>query len=693
MSLPTSPDLFGLAYPFRGTGFTNVVTSGEVDTSTLEYPFEATGFVAPTGSPAPANSLFNLQYAEYALPFIMSAGKDGVNTFSLQYGLFGLPALAPTTTTPSPATFTELLPIRDSLSISFDKVSFDELLPLRDSLSTAAPGGQVTVYGTIVIEVKVQDTVYGTTVLRTKANPTCLGSTRLNVLADNLVPITSASSLTNPTKPTLVLGGNVIYSHPETIPPNGLTNARCYVNFLCSSLFAGQQISNFFSWNISIDSGRGTWRTNSITDLPYSLTDPVQIFGLTGVETEKGRQKTAGSYSYINGGILGTRRLNQPVAYLYNGNPQFTALLPNQNLLVLQNPADWLTYSGAALAIGAAAGVTVNWAVQDFPMTDGSFQAGNTGIEALESIAEGIGAKLRFNGGTAYTVVLPNKPLGLYIIPDCCLIQSMSTVCSLDVKTGIYNPGVYVWPNYPTGSAGVNILPNDGPTQETTPNSFNRQVEVIYTSSKKMTALDPSVAIDLPNDFEDVMIRIKTLTDGEGRFVSARPEHVTVVGNNNVLEVEPLWFLLQTGVAGGLGGTGYVNYNDINGVLQPQVNINYSLFPQDNTDVNDGHFTFQIGVIKKKQTAGAANPNQVMGRTWLRFRFIPVCQYNITCIFDGTIPMPGTAVKATIGDYTIGQNNDVIIEHVDFTNPGILNITAIQWAEIEYYQYLPTAGD
>lgn len=648
--LPNSDDLKNMGFVYEGQPFIRIVPKRQVDVESLDYVYEAQ-------------------------PFLTNPGTENVDvTFDEP-----IPVLDQLTTYFPGGQDT--LPIVDFLTTNAaDRVSFNEPCYILDELFTSATSRvDIEITGSVELRVLSAYETNGSVELKVKQAVDLTGTVALNVLADNLVGVTNATAADNPTQTTLILGGQTIYSHPATLPPNGLSNARCYINYLCNSLFSDQSLSNFLKWNISIDGGQGTWRTTSITDFGV-MGDLVEPFGLLGTITQKGREKTGGSYGYINGGILGKPLLNKPVAFLYAGVQQFTTINPNQ-ALILPDPANWQTHSSAIKAIANVAGVSVNWTITDYPLTDTTFQAGQTGIEAMTSLAESVGAKLRPNGGDQYTVVYPNKALGKYTVPDCCLIQSMSNICYLDVKTGIYNPGVYAMPQYGQFNAGAANIPSGGPENNRGANgSFERNVEVLYITSKLETQQDPQFLLDLPFDFEDIFIKVITVNDGTGQFVTLNPSK---------------WFLLQTGFGGE-----YVNFNDVAGVLQPQIRISWELFPQANTDVQNGKFKFIIGYTTKSLSGPGAESDsqqdqidkQTQGRTWLRFRFIPVCQYNLTIIFSGAIPLPGMAIEAQLGDYIIGQDGDVIIENVDFSNPGILNITAIQWAEISYYDYFLGQG-
>ena len=639
MSSPSSNDLLGLAYSIDGQPFVQVVGSF-LDTGELEVSIDGKIFLAA------------------------GVGSDRVEDY-----LYTLD------TQISPQSNRDYGPLLDEIYVSHYSTTITEYMPFVDSVEPEA-AEDLDLNFTVVLRVLEDYNYPGTTVLRVQEDINSPYTTNLNVLEDNLVAVTSATSASNPTEPTLILGGQVVWSNPATLPPNGLANARCYVNYKCD-LIANQSLSDIFSWNLSITDGGGSWNVVSINDFG-DFGEETTVAGLTGTITEKGRQKTNGSYGYIVGGILGRRSLNQPLAFVIAGNPQYTTLLQSQSL-TLPDPDNWRTYRDASNAIANVSNVNVTWNINDYPMTDFSAQAGMTALEALNSIADNAGGKLRWTGANNYIVNYPNKPIGRYDIPDCCLIQGISKKCNLDLKTGIYNPGIYVFPQQPQFDAGTWNLPNGSTNplvtnpEPTADGSIDIQVEEIFTASKLMTVDDPSFPIDLPFDYESIYIQsIVPVGQGGGVFVTTDPKR---------------WYILPAG----FGGSN-VNWNDVGGILKPQVMITYQLFDQTNAAMADNHFILKIG-IRRKNIAGQINDSpsspdvekQTLARTQQRFRWIPVCQWNIQVIFSGALPIPGFEIHGGIGDFQLPDG--VIIESVDFSNPGILNITAIQWAEMQFYVY------
>ena len=566
----------------------------------------------------------------------------------------------------------------ESFSFHTDVV-FPEVLSSSSSFTTGVenPGMDITTLGTVLISTLKNESTIGTSLIRLDTNINTLGTVCNNVLADNLMPITIASSVLNASQPTLILEGDVIYSNPTTMPPNGLTDAKCYVGYACNALFTDKSLGNFFSWNLSIDGGKGSWNTKANMDWG-TLGDVVYPFGLTGFIREEGREKTTGSFDYIKAGLFGTRNLNKPVAVIYNSVTAYTTLFPSQSLGPV-NPARWTTYGDAARCIAAqcidnskypiTTTVGLNWAIVDYPVSNLSFQAGQSGIEALVSLAESVGAKLRWNGSTQYTVKWPDEYTGTYTVPSCRLIRSMSSAHYLDLRTGLYNPGIYMWPRNPGTGMPTGVQVPIKTKEAVGGPSFSRNLEQKYTTSKMMTSEDPPLLIDLPMDYEDVYIKIVTTTDGDGQYVTFDPTQ---------------WFLLNATYNDG-SNRFYINYNDVLGVLQPQIRIDHTLFPQTNTDLLSGHFNFIIGISRKTIGGSTSNNKQTVARTYLRYQFLPIRQYNVSCVFSGALPLPGMRLVASIDDFSITAADNAIIEHVDFSNPGIIGITAIQWARIEYY--------
>lgn len=639
MPLPDSEDQKNLDLIYEGQPNPAISPKGEIDTEDLGYVYEAQ-------------------------PLVTLPGENRITVTDLLVTIDDLNA---------PQAGSDVGPMIDSVEITAATIVVEDFLYTPDE-AVGIFDEDLNLNFSVILKVVEDTRIQGSQIIKISEDLNNDYSTSLNVISNNLALVTNASSAMNPVTPTLILNGVPWWSNPGTLPPNGLANARCYVNWKCDAI-AGQSLGNLFNWNLSMSGGGGTWKTISTTDYG-DFGEEKSVFGILGTITEKGREKSGSAFAYSNGGILGKAKLNKPMAFLIAGNQNFTTMIPSQSL-ALPDPSNWQTYQAAVQALASATDISVQYNVLDYPLTDFSAQAGQTGLEALNSLAENVGAKLRRKNDTEYIINYPNDPTGLYEIPDCCLVQAITKRCHLDIKTGIYSPGVYTLYQLPQFDAGTINLPN-GPTNPLVTNPTNDfQVEEIWTSSKLLTPEDPAFPIDLPFDWDTVYVQSITVTDGGGQFVTTNPKR---------------WFLLQTGFAGS-----WINYNDVGGVLKPQVTINWTLFSQTNQDMADGHFIFKVGV-KRKNLSGqlqqsANSPDiekQTLARTQQRYRFIPACEYNITVVFSGALPFDGFEIRGGIGDFQIEPGT--IIESVDFSNPGILNITAVQWAEIQFYTNYTTMG-
>lgn len=650
MALPDSNDLKNLQWTFEGQPFIQIEPSTNVDTSNIEWTLDAQPFMA-TGS-----------------------GDGEVNLEELLYFV--------DTATSIPAfPSTDFSPLVDEIRID-GAVYLNELMYFDDSQALAI-SEEVTYSGTIVCQIKEQVSFSGTTRLDVLEAIDLQNQLLTNVLANNLVVVTNASSASNPTQPTLILGGNIVYSNPSTEPPpEFIANARCYVNFDCETSIDGISLADLFDWNLSLNDQGGTWSLSSETDLGWSRGSTHQIFGLTGTVTKTGRKKGSAAYAYTYSGIFGNRNLNKSISFIGLENAEYLEQIPGQTLDI-PSLDKWKTYADFAAMIGAAAGAGVQYLLNDISLVDITSFVGQSGISALASIAEQAGGMLRWNGGQAYVLASPIRQFGQFTIPDCCLIQNLEEECQLDLATGIYSPGVYIFNQYKRFNPGTFSLPttssNGGGNTVTNPAATNEFLtEDLITVTKKMTQQDPPLFVDLPDDFVSLFIQVVTVTDGGGQFVTTNPNKQ---------------FLLQSGFAGS-----HINSNDIGGVLKKQAKIDWSLFPQDNTDVNAGHFYLKLSVVrsnlggdfdqaKEEEDSGKTKAN--LARTQNRYRFIPVCTVGLTTIFSGAMPLPGMNLSGELGDMSI---DDYTIESVTFTNPGILNIQAVKWAELDFLAPIDTMG-
>lgn len=632
--------------------------------------------------------LTGLDYAYYGLPFLKGASNENINLDTLDYAHYGLPFLsnpASATVTTITRNFTELVTILDSVTGHDGRVSdslvlgeelvtkttvyLTEYFNFADSVVSASSPSRTSheYIASCAVRIKCPKEFTATTSVKVKARKNPIWGQSLVIRTADLVAVTSATSLSNPTLPAFVKDGIIQYENPAN-PVTNPENAICYTKLTCANLIGTKSATEITNWNMNIEEGGGRWTVGTVSSLG-NFEDEIQIFGLKGTITKLGFDYPKNPY--ITGGIFGSRLLNKELLFLLHRNRYY---ITNSNSQKSGRPGvlDYKTHQDAARAIGSLAGVNITWAIRDFPKLNFTAQASQTGLQALSSIASEAGGVLRWNGGTNYTITYPNVSYGLWEVPECCLITAFAKECNLDLNTGYYSPGTYLIPQLNNYSGVSKNNYNDSTSSETPNGSASaKQIEEIYkTSVMKVIGESPTETVDLPSDFEDVYIQIVTGSDFQGRFVTSTPSR---------------WFLLQTGFAGQ-----YINNIDVAGVLKPVVKIDPSLFPQTNSDLTSGDshkWYLKIGVTRKSISGGTSPANKVdeattLAKTILRYKWIPTCTGTISAAYFGSIPLPGMTARATIG----GQTIEGIIESVQFTSPAVVTVNVVNWTALKFYE-------
>lgn len=644
MSLPVFNDLLGMDVVYYGQPFVQGPAKSNID-------------------------LFLMDTVYYGQPFVVNAASSSSSTSSLTEYIFILDSATGNDGIVGP----EGVGVLDTLTRS-TSVYLTEYLSILDS-ATSASGNSDGVDGEFTASCLLQIMAEGrfdpTTTVQIAVDEDRKYSQDVVVQPSNLVAVTNATSPSNPTTPTYISNGQVIYSFPQTLPASSVwSNARCYVKFNCNDLIGTVSASATLSYGLDIQDGGGTWSASTVNEVG-DFFDQIQLFGLTGTITRTGFDYPRSPYT--TKGILGSPKMNKELLFLTYGTKFYIDNFTNQNL-AKPDITKYKTHQDAARLIASLTGSTLTWRVQDYPLANFTPQASQTGLQALSSLAQEVGAVLRWNGGTHYTVAYPDTSFGLWEVPDCCLITSFSKECNADLNTGYYTPGVYMVPQLSTFNAGthVNNL-NEGTVTAANGTVGAKQIEEIYrTTTPKIIGSSPVETVDLPYDFEDVYIQIVTSTDGQGRFVTFDPHR---------------WTLLQTGFAGQ-----YINNVDVAGVLKPVVLIDPSLFPQNNTDLQNGpeYWYMKIGITRKQVAGGTAGDEDdaekklLLGQTVMRYKFVPTCTGTISATFFGSIPLPGMTARATMNGRTIQG----IIESVNFSSPGIITVNVVDWTRLVFYQRL-----
>lgn len=543
--------------------------------------------------------------------------------------------------------------------------------------------------GGIVLGVKATTQFNGGIVVGVKQPLSSNFGVELQVQPDNLVAVTNASSVSNPTQATYIQNGVAVYSNPATLPPGDISKIKCYVSFSCSNIVTSQGGSLFSpvnmdivtNWSVNITNEGGSWSVGSTSDYG-TYGDPVKVFGLSGIIGKKGFQFSSNPTPATNSGILGLRNMNRELAFLVYGVPQYTANQVNQ-FIQAPNLQNTKTHADAARLIGSLCGANIHWGIRDFTSFNFQPQASMTGIQALSSLAAECGGVVRWNGDKDYLVTYPNKSTGIWQVPDCCLIVAMQRECNLDMNSGLYTPGTYMVPQLGTfnagsasiystsdssGSSSTTTLTNTSGNPLVAGNRATDPVETRHSSKTVMTSSSPPEYVDLPFDTQVIYIQNVVKTDFSGPYTTNDP--------NN-------WTVLQTGLNGA-----YTQWIENGGKVKPVLVLDPTMFPSSsNTDVTNGNWYLKIGVSRTPLASIATvttTAENTIARNLLKYKWIPMCTGSVTCVFFGSIPMPGMTVIATLGGKTISG----IIESVSFVNPGIITVNFVNWGELQYYTTL-----
>ena len=146
----------------------------------------------------------------------------------------------------------------------------------------------------------------------------------------------------------------------------------------------------------------------------------------------------------------------------------------------------------------------------------------------------------------------------------------------------------------------------------------------------------------------------------------------------------------------GIFGNQYVKLVNQGGAIKPQAQIPYTFIPtadqstQNNlvNQVTNGNFIMSVGVTRNNQQAIFNDAKQVrdlqiqvlMAQVLGSLGYVQTYEGTINSYFFGSIPIPGCGVSVTACGTTVAG----IVESVNFSYPGMLNVTVGQYAQIDY---------
>lgn len=499
-------------------------------------------------------------------------------------------------------------------------------------------------------------------------------STYIQGQINSLVGATATGG-SNPFDPAVAIGGVSIIG---PVPP--VEAKTVYISIPNTGISTHSSWDGLYRYGVSLDYGGGSFSVGSDTPIGANGQE-IQLFGLNAIITRGGGidgfEYSSTLKGYNASGIFGSAKLNRQINLAIGGSIIASPIVLNPSLI--QAPANtWLTARSISQVIGSICGVNINWSANDVSVKDFSLEPGMKGIDVLQSMAQRVGATLRWFGNNNYYVAYPNQTVGSFVVPNQALItqSGISMEPILDLDTGIsggVNQGIYVLPQISTTSstaAGSTGAPNPSAS------AANPTVVQVAKVGKLLTDDDPPMIFDLPYNYDQVYVQILI---APGQSTSG----ANGLGIQNFVTTNPQQVFL-------LSDTGFANqliFNTLVGnAYIPQVKIDSRIMPE-NDAVQAGNFTLTVfctlkdlnGAYQAAQDDANNNGSAVQQRNP---QFIKTHQGKINCFFFGVMPLPGMLGTATVDDKTVSG----IIENVTFTPPGILSIDIARYARLNFTQ-------
>jgi hypothetical protein len=343
------------------------------------------------------------------------------------------------------------------------------------------------------------------------------------------------------------------------------------------------------------------------------------------------------------------------------------------------------SYAAAAQAIAGLAQINLSWQLPygDIPLVNFTLSEGETALSALSSIATMFGGYLLWDGGINYVIGPPNSIIGGWGIPDKSVISpsGIQFTNTLDLSTGVSGQGIYSIPLTTfrnPGTYDVNSIPTDLTQQK---------IQKVNSIRQVLGPNDPNYYVDIPLDTEEVWVQLQvtdTTTSGANSNVVAGFSGQQGDASQ-WLTTDPLsWVSL--GQPGGTNVT--VPYVNIGGAVRPQVLVNQGFFPTNSNGVNNGNFILNIGVTRNNQQAlfeAAVNQRNAQITALLAqiqgsVSYIQTYTGTINTYFFGSLPIPGCWTNVS----ACGTTVEGLVESVNFSFPGVLNVQIAQYAQIDY---------
>lgn len=624
------------------------------------------------------------------LPFFGASGNIGDVTF---IGEGNLSASLGVTIGLS-ATFIgdgELIPARDLDLIDVVLSGAGDLIAI--TASSVLDLGNVGLSGSGDLSGVIADfpfSIYYSNILEITEYYSIDASVNLNVIDNYLIPTTNVTAPGNVFEPTIILDGNYLIQNPATDPGGDISQTSLYINIKNAGL-TNISACDLEGYSFTLDYSGGNFSIVSSKKMG-NLGDVIDLYSFKGTITTTGQSLSNSQAGFTHKGIFGTPKLNRFFQYLMSSNTTMLPLLTNPSFL--QTVSDnWQTASQVAQGIASIAGVQLQWLTFDTAVSDFRIEANMTALDAMASMASRVGAQLRWNGQDKYIVAYPDQFFGYWTPPSCSLINSdgLNNENYLDLTTGLYGLNQAILPSYSgTFNSGTKSVGN-----VTTPTGNFPQVQQVAKVKQKLEIEDPPLIFDLPFDYDKVYIQILVGSNGDTSGTNQVSIHNFITRDpKEFFEFDVLGFANE-----------YVFYTSVGGAYIPQVKVDSKLFPTVNSSIDNGNFVLTIACTRRSLTP-TTNVNDTQqqaaqGMSQEKYRFIKVYSGSFSCVFFGSIPIPGMWASALIpnvrlnipnnfGGYDTVVIGDVlvegIIESVTFNFPGFITVNVAQYKRLLYNQ-------
>lgn len=657
MSLPISSDLLTMKFVLGGKPFTHTLVTLSESDMVKNYGF----ILAAMPFTAPDSAVSIIFDGEGELEFDPSL-------------IWGVDAEIEIILDTTAVQFLDLGPAEIEIELDVDGVL---ILPLQFNLNMS----------TLLQTNSLIDSEYGTK-LGTQGYINSFPSVDISILENYLLPFTSVTAVGNIFEPTIILNGSYLVQNAATDPGGDISQTSLYINIKNAGL-TGITACDLEGYSFTLDESGGNFNIVSSKTMGQ-LGATIDLYGFLGTITSTGQSLSNGQAGFTHRGIFGTPKLNRFFQYLMSANTTMIPLLTNPSFL-FPGANSWQSAKSIAQAIASTVGIELQWTVFDVPVSDFRIEANMTALDALSSMASRAGARLRWNGNNKYLICYPDQFFGYWTPPACSLISSegLSNENFLDLTTGIFGINQSILPAFNSRfEAGEKVIESTQLTPGASP-----QVQQVAKVKQKLESVDPPLIFDLPFDYDKVYIQILVSTAGE----TGGSNQVSI---QNFVTRDPKEFF-------GMDVLGFANeyvfMTNVGGAFIPQVKVDYKLFPSPNSSIDANNFVLTIACTRKQLAASAPISNSqqdaAQGMAQEYYRFIKVYSGTFSCVFFGSIPVPGMWASATIpnvrlripnnlGGYDTITIGDVtvegVIESVNFSFPGFITVSVAQYKRLRY---------